>query len=271
MLNEKIELLGKGLYENIPDQLTLKAMPTCSELDYVGSEDFDNTMISTILPQCVEEKINFNDLLEIDYQWICRCLRMLNFGPYHTTNSIFCSNCKTTSYGEYRVDLRTIACKVLPDGFKNDIVIPRDNFIDFNKDIHIKLPTIRQVLNSASDKAFQGADGTTNRKLARMCYMITTVGTEAHLTPIEIKLIVERELCAADYRILQGVIDQLTDYGLRAGGTTVCPKCGSPEAAFLALMDDRFFRCTLDDLRRWRDDKRAGNGEDVLGFKKTTV
>ena len=46
MMSEKVELLGKGLYNDIPDQLTLKAIPTVSELDYVGSEDFEETMLN---------------------------------------------------------------------------------------------------------------------------------------------------------------------------------------------------------------------------------
>ena len=91
MISEKIELLGKGLYKDIPDVLTLHNIPTASELDYVGNEDFDKTMLENILPSAVEEKINFYDLLELDYQWICRCLRILNYGPYYTTNTIFCN------------------------------------------------------------------------------------------------------------------------------------------------------------------------------------
>lgn len=82
MVSERIELLGKGLYKDIPDILTLKSIPTASELDYVGSEDFERTMIDKILPAAVEESINFNNLLEIDYFWVCRCLRILNYGPY---------------------------------------------------------------------------------------------------------------------------------------------------------------------------------------------
>lgn len=271
MLSEKIELLGKGLYTDIPDQLTLTAMPTHSELDYVGSEDFDETMLNTILPQSVQEKIDFGNLLEIDYHWICRCLRLLNFGPYHTTNSIFCSKCKSTSYGDYRVDLRTIACKPLPDNFKNDIVISRDSFIDFDGDVKLRLPTIRQVLASYEDKAFQDSDGHIDRKLARMCYMIYAIKGNSGMTPVEVKLELEKNFSAADYRILNGVVNELTDYGLRAGGVTQCPKCGNPEAAFLALVDDRFFRCTLDDLRAWRDDKRQGRAEDLFGNPKTNV
>lgn len=39
-VSEKIQLLGKGMYKDIPDELTLNAIPTSAELDYVGGEDF---------------------------------------------------------------------------------------------------------------------------------------------------------------------------------------------------------------------------------------
>ena len=44
-ISEKIRLLGAGLYTDIPDELTLNALPTVSELDMVSSEDFDMTML----------------------------------------------------------------------------------------------------------------------------------------------------------------------------------------------------------------------------------
>ena len=146
MLSEKIELLGKGLYKDIPGELTLTSIPTISELDYVGSEDFEATMLDKILPEAVEEEgINFRDLLEIDFAWLCRCLRILNYGPYHTTNAIFCNNCKKTHYGEYQVDLRSIECKALPEGFKNELKIPKESFLDFDGDITVKLLTIQET------------------------------------------------------------------------------------------------------------------------------
>ena len=60
-ISESIELLGKGLYKGtgIPDVLTLQALPTISELEYISSEDFDDTMIDKILPQVVKEKIDY--------------------------------------------------------------------------------------------------------------------------------------------------------------------------------------------------------------------
>lgn len=271
MISEKIELLGKGLYKDIPNQLTLKAIPTISELDYVGSEDFDSTMLNKILPQAVEEKIDFNHLLEIDYQWICRCLRLLNFGPYHTTNSIFCGKCGKTSYGQYQVDLRSINCKPLPDGFKNEIVISKDNFIDFDGDVTLKLPTIKQVRLSEEDKAFKDSEGRLNRELARICYMVSSIKGNNAVTPIEVKLIIEDEFSPADYVILKAMANELTDYGLRAGGSTVCPNCGHTDAAYIALTDDRFFRCTVDDLRKWRDDRNSRKTENVSGSKTASV
>ena len=257
MISEKIQLLGKGLYTDIPDELTLTSIPTASELDYVGSEDFEATMLDKILPQAVAEKVNFRNLLEIDFQWICRCLRLLNYGPYHTTNAIFCSECNKTSYGEYRVDLRTIGCKELPEGFVNEIKVPKDSFLDFEGDIILKLPTIQETMNAYKDKAFINEKGRVNRELARMCYMIKSIKGKKNLTPIEIKMMIQKELTSADYIILKDEISNLTDYGLRAGGSTTCPKCNSHDAAFIALVDDRFLRPTLGDLRQWKHDRSS--------------
>lgn len=253
-LTEKVELLGKGVYKDIPNVLTLHAIPTISELDWAGSEDFEEVMLEKILPEAVEEKVNFKDLLEIDFQWLCRCLRVLNYGPYYTTNAIYCTHCGTTSYGEYSVNLNTVACKPLPEGFVNDIVISKDEFIDFDGDISIKLPTIQEMSNAYKDKAFQTGDGKVNTDLARLCYMIKSFKGNKTLTPVELRLRISEDLSPADYLILKEVQKSLTDYGLRAGGTTQCPKCHK-DAAFIALTDDRFFRPTVGDLRKWKLDR----------------
>lgn len=257
-ISERIELLGKGLYGGeIPDILTLKSIPTSSELDYVGGEDFIATMLDTIFPAAIEEKCDFHKLLEIDFQWICRALRILNYGPYYTTNAIFCGDCDEVSRGEYQVDLRSVSVKPLPEGFNNVITISKDEFIDFDGDIVIKLPTIQDMVNANKDKLFVLPNGDRNADLARMCYMIKSFKGESHLTPADIKFKVQNNLIDADFKILKQVVTELTDFGLRAGGTTVCPKCGSGEAAFIALVDDRFFHPTLGNLRAWKNDKRS--------------
>lgn len=256
-ISETVELLGKGLYDSIPDTLTLSAIPTSAELDIVGKEDFDRTMLDTIFPKAIEENIDFYKLLEIDYQWICRCLRILNYGPFYTTNSIFCSKCGVT-YGEYQVNLETVECKALPSDFNNDVVITKDEFLDFDKDIHFHLPTIQDILNSHKDKAFQDSEGNENRNLSRLCYMITAIGNKNQLTPVEIKMMIENQMTSADYIMLKGRIQELADYGLRAGGTTQCPKCGNPDGGFLVFLDDKFFRPTMGDLRKWKDYRSSG-------------
>jgi len=273
MISEKIELLGKGLYgKDIPDVLTLKSIPTSSELDYIGSEDFNQTMLDKILPKAVEEKINFHKLLEIDYYWICRALRLLNYGPYHTTNAIFCSECGESSKGEYIVDLRSVGCTVLPPNFTNDIVIKKDEFIEYDKDIHVSLLTIQDAINAYKDNLFTDAEGHTNKSLARMCYMMKKAGNES-LSPVTAKLIVERDMakCPADSLLLQGTINELTDYGLRATGYVECPHCHSKEAFYIALVDDRFFRPSLGALRKWRDDRNSERNKDNAGGKTEPV
>lgn len=270
-ISEKVELLGKGLYSDIPDVLTLHSIPTSSELDYVGSEDFDATMVEKILPQAIEENIDCKKLLDIDYNWICRCLRLLNYGPYFTTNAIFCGECGKTSYGEYQVNLSTIGCKPLPEGFTNDICIKADEFIDFNQDIHVKLNTIQEVLNMRKDKAFQRQDGSMKSDLAEICYSITAIGNQTTLTPLEIKMKIENEFSPADFKILLEVVNDITDYGLRAGGTCSCPKCNSKNAGFLGLVNDKFFRPTLGDLRSWKRDRSERREENLPGDKEKPV
>ncbi len=271
MVSEKIELLGKGLYKDIPDVLTLKSIPTASELDYVGSEDFERTMLDKILPTAVEENVNFNNLLEIDYFWICRCLRILNYGPYYTTNSIYCGDCKQVSHGDFDVNLNTIECQPPPEGFVNDIVIGKDDFIDFDGDIHMKLLTIGRTLDSYGDDAFKDKNGGSNQEFARLCYSITSIKNEKNLTPIEIKLKLQNSLSAADYVILKKRYEELTRFGVRAGGYAQCPKCGSMEASFIALTDDKFFRPTLGNLRRWKYDLHRGEIENTSGDKATVI
>lgn len=258
-ISEKIELLGKGLYTDIPDVLTLKAIPTASELDYVGGEDFQATMLDTIFPAAIEEKINFRQLLEIDFQWVCRCLRILNYGPYYTTNSIFCTNCGQVAHGEYQVDLRTIGVKPIPEGFKNEVLIPKSEFIDFDGDIVLHLPTIQEMMNADKDNLFKDSNGNINTSLSRLCYMVTSIGGDSRLSVVEIRSAILNKLTSADFVVLKNKSIELCDYGLRAGGATTCPRCGYNEAAFVALVDDRFFRPTLGDLRAWKADKLAQN------------
>ena len=267
-ISEKIALLGAGLYKDIPDVLTLKSIPTASELDYVGGEDFQATMLDIIFPKAIEEQFNYRNLLEIDFHWICRCLRILNYGPYYTTNTLFCPTCDKVSRGEYEVDLRTIEVKPLPEGFSNAITITRDEFIDFDGEIVLHLPTIQEMMNADKDTFFADANGDINNNLSRLCYAISSIKGNSKITPIEIKNTIQNSLSAADYRILLDKASDLTKYGLMSGGTAVCPKCGSKEAVYVALVDARFFRPTVGNLRTWkaaRNAEGASKPEDTAG------
>jgi hypothetical protein len=264
MMTESIELLGKGLYKDIPNTLTLKAFPTVTELDYVGSEDFERTMLEKIFPQCIEEKVNFHKLLEIDFQWICRCMRFLNYGPYFTTNVLLCSNCGTVRT-EAQVDLRTVGCKPLPEGFNGDIIIKKDELIDYKHDIHVHLLTIQEALDMRKDSMFVKANGDPNTEYARVCYSISSMGNQTDITPVTAKLEIEKNMSPADFKVLKSVIADLTDYGLRGGGRCQCPQCKQNTGAFIALADDRFFRPTVGDLRKGKNDRGVWRIEDAAG------
>jgi len=272
MLSEKIELLGKGLYTNgIPDILTLKSVPTGTELDYVGAEDFDRTMVDKILPQSIEEQIPFGELLAIDYYWVCRGLRMLSYGPYYTTNQILCPDCRQSTFGDNRVDLRSVGCNVIPVGFVNDVILTADDFLEFKKDIHISLLTINEQLTKENDTMFLDNEGKMNRPLATVCYAVKQIG-DKKCTPLDVKAILQKEMISADYEILKDETHSRLNFGLQAGGRTKCPKCGSDNAAFMALMDDKFFRPTVGDLRAWKTDRNnRRKDKDISGSETKSV
>lgn len=269
-MTEKIELLGKNVYKDIPGVITLKSIPTSSELDYVGAEDFDVTMVEKILPESVEEKIDFKKLLYIDYQWICRGLRFLNYGPYHTISLIYCPDCNLIRE-DFQIDMRSVEVLPLPPDMKSaQIRIKKDEFIDFDQDIIIMLPTVQQVLDSRKDNMFARPDGSRDNKLARLCHMVVQIG-DTFVTSIETYGVIKNKMTPADFKILDGVSKELTNYGLRNGGRCKCPKCGNPDASFIAPSDDLFFRPSLGDLRKWKSDRNSKREEDTTGIKTTTV
>lgn len=259
-MTEQIELLGKNIYTDIPSNLTLKAIPTSSELEYVSAENFDEVMLNKIFPIAIEEKIDFRKLLEVDFRWICRCLRMLNYGYYMTTNAIFCDKCPNPITGKYQVDFRSVACKPIPDDFTGEYIISRDDFIDFDKDIRLRLLTIGDNIKLQKDEYFKLPNGMIDLRLATICYSIVAINNEPIL-PIESKVRVLNELSPADYTILKDAISEKSDFGLRAGGSTVCPVCGSREAAFYAPVNDSFFRPSVADLRAWKLDRNKQREE----------
>lgn len=267
MQDERVVLLGKGLYKTIPDEITIGAIPTASELEYTSAEDFDSTMINKIFPKVVEggSKMKFSELLNIDYDWICRCLRFKSYGPYFTTNRIFCSECDRISRGDYQVDLRTVGILPLPNGFINKIKIDRDEFIDCKEDITFHLPTIQEVISLSKDSLFKREDGTDNTTLGRICYQITSIGSQTNMTPVDVKTYIQNNFSAADYEILKQEIADKSNYGLQITGTVTCPSCGSTDARYIAFQNDKFFRPTVGDIRSWKSAIRSGEWKDVFG------
>ena len=121
--------------------------------------------------------------------------------------------------------MRTIPCNPLPPNFKNQIVIEADEFIDFNKSITLSLKTIQTMLNCDKDAMFQNKSGRSHQEFARLCYMVTAIGTNTNVNPIEVLHIIEHEMSAADFVILKELAREYTNYGLVSGGSCTCPAC----------------------------------------------
>lgn len=137
-------------------------MPTATELEYVGAEDFDKAMVNDVLPKVVDdsEGMDFSELYDFDYDWLCRCLRLKSYGPYFTTNRIFCPDCNDVHRGEYQVDLRSVPITPMPKGFVNDLTVDAEEFIDCKDRISFKLLTVKDKMHIDQDTMFDRSDGT---------------------------------------------------------------------------------------------------------------
>lgn len=267
MLSETVVLLGQGLYKTIPDEIKINCLPTASELEYVGAEDFDTTMVRTVLPQVVEggNEMDFGELLEIDYEWICRCLRMKSYGPYFTTNKIYCPKCNKAHQGSYKVDLRNVGINALPAKFVNKMTISKEEFIDVEDDFVIQLITIQDHIAMEKDKLFQRSDGSRNIALSRLCYMVKQIGTQKNVTPIDVRTYIKKNLSPADYEILKDEASTYDNYGLQITGKVTCPVCNDKEAYFIALQQDKFFRPSVGDIKEFKSAIRSGDWTQLPG------
>lgn len=273
MLSETVVLMGKGLYSTIPDQVRIGALPTASELEYVGSEDFDRTMIRTILPEVVEDgkDMDFGELLEIDYEWLCRCIRMKSYGPFFTTNRVYCPNCNKSHKGKYVVDLRTVGINPVPDDFTNNVAVSSDEFIDVKDDFTVKLMSMKDHMAMEKDTLFQRKDGSRNVALSRICYMIKNISSKGNVTPVDVLAYIRKSMSPADYEILKSLASSYDNYGLQITGSTECPVCGSRDAYYIAFQQDKFFRPSLGDVQQFKRAIRSGDWEKLPGNPKEYV
>lgn len=235
-ISERVELLST--YTDIPHVLTLSAMSTELELELVSNEDYNATMLDIIFPKLVQGDINFRHLLEIDYQWLCRCLRILSYGSEVTIRSIICDECGSTSQGEYKIDIRLVECKPLPQGFVNNFIIQPESFLDESIGyVSFHLPTVDEYTKiTDSLREFDS-----NPMFSRICHVIDSIGNVRFDSPEAVKLFIQDNISAADYQVLCSTVMRMSDYGLKSYGDIVCPKCKKPGAKFLALADDIYF------------------------------
>ena len=267
MLSEKVVLIAQDAYSTIPNELNVNAVPTATELEYVGAEDFDKAMVNDVLPKVVDdsEGMDFSELYDFDYDWLCRCLRLKSYGPYFTTNRIFCPDCNDVHRGEYQVDLRSVPITPMPKGFVNDLTIDADEFIECKDRISFKLLTVKDKMHIDQDTMFDRSDGTKNLSLARLCYQIKSIGNQKDMTPLDVRQYITKKMSAADYEILKDCVAKLTNFGMHVMGYATCPVCGSKNAYYIALQQDKFFRPSVGDIKQYKSAIRSGDWEKLPG------
>lgn len=245
LISEKLRLLGS--YQDIPQTLTISAMTTELELMLVSSEDYYQSMIDDIFPNIISEKFNYLNLLEVDFQWICRCLRILSYGPETTITAITCPDCGQVSYGEYKINFNSVGCSEIPNRLRSgrDVIYIGDNEFWYH------LLTMKEVI-SLSDQP------DVHKLVSMICGYSHYIDDD-----IETKLYWVNKLSCAEYVILSSKLKEVSNLGLCDRGNVQCPKCFSKNSVFILPKDDKFF------VRPWELSNRDSETLNVQGKIKT--
>jgi len=127
---EVIALPTGKLYENIPGEITIRAIGTQEEKIFYGSAD--ERALDKVIQKCIVEPegLDANDLTSVDKNFIMFRLRMLTYGDIYEFPYV-CSECREKNY--YEVDLTTLPVYYLDD-------------TDFEEPYEFTLPVSQKVI-----------------------------------------------------------------------------------------------------------------------------
>lgn len=113
-----VKLPSRGLlYENIPEEVTLRMITTADEKYLYGSS---NNVFSKVLRNCIvsPKDINLDDLLPFDELFLIFKLRIHTYGPDYRVSGV-CPHCGNKHV--YTINLDEMDCYYLDEGFEEPL------------------------------------------------------------------------------------------------------------------------------------------------------
>lgn len=239
---ESYQLPSRGiLYEDIPEEVTIRNMTTSEEKTLLGS----GNAIDRVMEKCMVEPndLDLGELIVPDKHFLLLKLRILSYGSdYHVTYT--CQNRTCGEKHEYKIDLDDLDIMYLDD----DFVEPFEIILPMSGDT-LELRILRDKDVKKIDKRAKKIKRKTKGRAGRMDYIyrmaryIVSVNGEDKTTD-EAKGYVEK-LHARDSAYIKDRMGKV-EVGYDTKIYRDCPYCGS-EVEFELPITEEFFRPRFDD------------------------
>lgn len=238
---ETFTLPTRGLlYENIPDEVTIRAITTSEEKMMIGSKD----ALDNIISACIVEPKEFDidELVIPDKYFLLMKLRIITYGSnYHAR--IRCPNPECREPYTYKINLDDLTINYLDDDFVEPIEITLPASGD-----KIGLKLLRNKDNKKVEKRakqmkrkFPDMKGDISYIL-RLCEYIVTLNGEEF--PAHKKQKYVQELIGMDSAYIKDKIESIK-VGYDLDIYEECPYCGEA-VEFVLPMTEEFFRPKFD-------------------------
>lgn len=261
---------GSNFYgEDVPKTITIKTTTTGDELEKCAAEAFHNVMVEKILPRCIEPKFNFRKLLEIDYNIILRKMLAVSCGPFVKPTNLTCSDCGAfIKNPEELASLETVETTPIPEDIGDEIVCPAGELLYNEDEIHLRFTRVSNILSDSAllQKLRQANANITREQLQyelsmnRLAYLLKSAGPPEEQKPFadfNFAIGYLKRMDANDIRMLAKFYSDATTYGDSPLVKTKCPVCQGHNAEFQNVITAYSFRPTVEQLRAWRDLRRA--------------
>lgn len=232
-----VKLPSRGLlYENIPEEVTLRMMTTADEKFMYGST---GNVFSKVLKSCIvsPKEINLEDLLPFDELYLIFQLRIHTYGPeYKITGT--CPNCGAKE--TFTINLDELACYYLDEKFEEPIEFTLPNS---EKKVSIRLLRNRDLdAVRRQAKKIAKATGANPKELSfilRMAKYIKKIDDE-EVDDGQAQAFVEK-LTGYDSAYFWSKIDDLVQCGLETSVEVTCSSCNEEYDLGVGITSE-FFR-----------------------------
>ena len=239
----------------IPQTVTISSYTTAHEQLRLSSDNLTKVMIESILPACIDPKINIKELYEPDFWLLLRHLRMITWGPFFTPGHYVCPNCVNESgikgnvatwNGMINLADIAIARPDNPEELITQTKVGHDEFLFLDSDVTMHINKCKDLLMIETVRVPEE-----RKKLLPIAAAISSVENTEFITIEEVVDWLCDTVSPVDFDILSNAYSSAFSFGLSNRCDVTCPKCGGAAWCYVPI-NDNYFRPTRENLTEWK-------------------